>query len=221
MDYSPPGSSVHGILQARLLEWGAMPPSRGSSWPRDWTHVSYVSCIDWQEGSWPLAPSGKPGWGQANLSTSPSLVFPALSMGMIWMVRKAMLYLTSSNETEIGWILWKYFFKLYRAFCMSVVIITEHPKIDFPWETEWALKPDAIYSVYFVGLLLGLSKWIRANSLRQDLAHDGCSISGNTNPFSCEALDSFLFNWSRAVSQRGVSFCVNNVIQPYGRIGMY
>ena len=31
MDCSPPGSSVHGILQARLLEWGAMPPSRGSS----------------------------------------------------------------------------------------------------------------------------------------------------------------------------------------------
>ena len=30
-DYSPPGSSVHGILQARVLEWGAMPSSRGSS----------------------------------------------------------------------------------------------------------------------------------------------------------------------------------------------
>ena len=44
VDCSPPGSSVHGILQARILEWGAMPPSRGSSWPRDRTHVSYVSC---------------------------------------------------------------------------------------------------------------------------------------------------------------------------------
>ena len=37
MDCSPPGSSVHGILQARILEWVAMPFSRGSSWPRDWT----------------------------------------------------------------------------------------------------------------------------------------------------------------------------------------
>ena len=37
MDYSPPGSSVHGILQARILEWIAMPSSRGSSQPRDWT----------------------------------------------------------------------------------------------------------------------------------------------------------------------------------------
>ena len=35
MDYSLPGSSVHGILQARILEWVAMPSSRGSSQPRD------------------------------------------------------------------------------------------------------------------------------------------------------------------------------------------
>ena len=46
MDYSPPGSSVHGIFQARILEWVA---SRGSSSgslrPRDQTRVSCVSCI--------------------------------------------------------------------------------------------------------------------------------------------------------------------------------
>ena len=40
MDCSPPGSSVHGILQARILEWVAMSFSRGSSQPRDWTWVS-------------------------------------------------------------------------------------------------------------------------------------------------------------------------------------
>ena len=34
-DCSPPGSSVHGILQARMLEWGAIPLSRGSSQPRE------------------------------------------------------------------------------------------------------------------------------------------------------------------------------------------
>ena len=38
-----PGSSVHGILQARILEWVVMPSSKGSSRPRDQTHVSYVS----------------------------------------------------------------------------------------------------------------------------------------------------------------------------------
>ena len=40
MDYSPPGSSCHGILQARILEWVAISFSRGSSWPRDSTRVS-------------------------------------------------------------------------------------------------------------------------------------------------------------------------------------
>ena len=45
MDCSPPGSSVHGVLQARILEWVALPSSRGYSQPRDRTHVSYVSCI--------------------------------------------------------------------------------------------------------------------------------------------------------------------------------
>ena len=44
-DCSPPGCSVHEILQARILEWVAMPSSRGSSWPNDWTHVSCISCI--------------------------------------------------------------------------------------------------------------------------------------------------------------------------------
>ena len=48
MDYSPPGSSVHGILQARRLEWVATPSARGSSWPRDGSCISYVSCISRQ-----------------------------------------------------------------------------------------------------------------------------------------------------------------------------
>jgi len=45
MDCSPPRSSVHGILQVRTLEWGAMPSSRGSSPPRDQARVSCFSCI--------------------------------------------------------------------------------------------------------------------------------------------------------------------------------
>ena len=42
MDCSPPGSSVHEILQARILEWVAILFSRGSTRPRDQTHVSYI-----------------------------------------------------------------------------------------------------------------------------------------------------------------------------------
>ena len=47
MGCSPPGSSAHGVLQARILEWAAMSFSRGSSRPRDW---NCVSCI----GRWIL-----------------------------------------------------------------------------------------------------------------------------------------------------------------------
>ena len=45
VDCSPPGSSVHGILQARILEWAAISSSRGSFWPRNQIHVSCISCI--------------------------------------------------------------------------------------------------------------------------------------------------------------------------------
>ena len=43
MDYSPQGSFIHGIIQKRILEWIAMPFSRGSSWPRSWTWVSHIA----------------------------------------------------------------------------------------------------------------------------------------------------------------------------------
>ena len=45
MDYSLPESSVHGIFQARILGWVAISFTRGSSWPRDRTWVSCISCI--------------------------------------------------------------------------------------------------------------------------------------------------------------------------------
>ena len=43
MDCSPPGSSVHGILQAKILEWVVIPFSRASSWPRDLTRVFHIA----------------------------------------------------------------------------------------------------------------------------------------------------------------------------------
>ena len=43
MNCSPPGSSVHGIFQARILEWVAIPFSRGFSQPRDQTHISHIA----------------------------------------------------------------------------------------------------------------------------------------------------------------------------------
>ena len=43
MDCSPLGSSIHGILQARILEWVAIPTSKESSQQRDQTHVSCIA----------------------------------------------------------------------------------------------------------------------------------------------------------------------------------
>ena len=55
MDCSPPGSSVHGILQARILEWVVISSSRGSSLPRN------LSCISFLAGGFFTAePAGKP-----------------------------------------------------------------------------------------------------------------------------------------------------------------
>ena len=54
-----PGSSVHGILQARILEWVTVPSSRGSFQLSDQTRVSYVSCTG-RQALLPLVPPGKP-----------------------------------------------------------------------------------------------------------------------------------------------------------------
>ena len=58
MDCSLPGSSVHGISQARILEWVAIFFSWGSSWPRDQTHVF---CID-RRVLYSLSHQGSPSW---------------------------------------------------------------------------------------------------------------------------------------------------------------
>ena len=58
MDHSLPGSSNHGILQVRILEWVAMPSSRGFSWLRNQTHSLMSPAL--AGSSLPLASPGKP-----------------------------------------------------------------------------------------------------------------------------------------------------------------
>jgi hypothetical protein len=71
MDCSPPGSTVHGNFQARILEWVVISFSRQPSWPRDWAHVSCVSgtvgrfFTHWATGEAPSGLGVKPkssGW---------------------------------------------------------------------------------------------------------------------------------------------------------------
>ena len=58
MDCSLPGSSAHGILHARILEWVAVSSFRGSSRPRDWTCISGISCTTGR--FFTTEPPGKP-----------------------------------------------------------------------------------------------------------------------------------------------------------------
>ena len=72
MDCGPPGFSLHGILQARLLEWVAIFSSGGSSQPRNWTLIS-CNILHRQVNSLPPAPPGKPqnlSWSEVKWSCS-------------------------------------------------------------------------------------------------------------------------------------------------------
>ena len=71
-DCSPPGSSVHGVLQAKILEWVTILFSRGSSQPRDRIHFSCL--LNWQAHFLPLMPPGKPEAGIQLLCSQDSLV---------------------------------------------------------------------------------------------------------------------------------------------------
>ena len=85
MEHNPPGSSVHGIPQARLLEWVALPSSRGSSQASDQTCISYVSWI----GRWVLYPA------------SPNMVLICKSI-KLYKVEKASPHLNPIHPTEVA-----------------------------------------------------------------------------------------------------------------------
>ena len=74
MDGSPPNSSVHEISQARILEWIAMPSSRGSSQPRSWACICCVSCI--AAGFFTIEPLGKPISYHGNQQRETLLIIP-------------------------------------------------------------------------------------------------------------------------------------------------
>jgi len=88
MDCSLPGSSVHRILQARILGWVAIPLSRGTSWPRDWT---WTSCIAGR-----FLPPGNP--AANNSPHTLNLVREAVSIS--WLSWKPF---TSSRYFHLGW----------------------------------------------------------------------------------------------------------------------
>ena len=93
MNHSRRVSSVYRILQARRLRWVAMLPSRGSSWHRDQSRVSYI-CLHWQAGSLLLAPPEKP-----SVSLVQSLSHVWLSATPWIAARQASLSITNSRSS--------------------------------------------------------------------------------------------------------------------------
>ena len=93
MDCSLPGSSVHGIFQARILEWVAMSFSRRSSWPRNRTQVSRIvgRCFTSE-------PPGK------SLG-APNLFISILEMGIIIWIKTGDYLASLTQWTWVGWTL--------------------------------------------------------------------------------------------------------------------
>ena len=60
MDYSLPGSSVHGIFRARILEWGSIIYSKWGITPTQGSNPFLLQLLHWQVDFLPLAPPGKP-----------------------------------------------------------------------------------------------------------------------------------------------------------------
>ena len=91
MDCSPPGSSVHKILQARILEWVAMPFSRGSSRPRNWNHGSCISA--WRADFLPTEPPAR----------VPKSHVPILWVSLVAQMVKNLPTMWDTQAQSLGW----------------------------------------------------------------------------------------------------------------------
>ena len=129
LDCSPPGSSVLGILQARILEWVAMPSSRESSQPRDRTHHTadgfftiwgtWEACEYWKKPIPSLGDLPDPGVKHR----SPVLLVDSLSS----LLTGLLTYLFFSLK-------WN-FFKIVSALCSPIQILKSACYVS--WKTFW------------------------------------------------------------------------------------
>ena len=131
MDHTVPGSSVLGILQARILEWVAMSSSRGSSQLRDRTQVSDVY-LHWQTDSLALVPPGKPIKIQS--SANSGLCQENCSRG--WDMRKLLVIFYWPSQTS-----------LFISFLSSLSVSLLHIwccLIGFHWKKKSILGSDYV-----------------------------------------------------------------------------
>ena len=112
MDCSPPGSSVHKIFQARILEWVAISFSRGSSRPRDQTHISHLLyLLHGQAGSLPAEQPRETIWGSRLRQSQREWVRAASHRrkGGNWIeLRMRFLGWWECSRSSVGWLAQKY-----------------------------------------------------------------------------------------------------------------
>ena len=127
------GSSVHGIFQARLLEWAATSYSKGSSWPRD---RSCVSCLlHWQADSSPLAPPGKPH----------AVAVSSLYFLFLWLISPPpTMWPSSFTFPDLPGSGWAPDQRLPRPFVSAIQMVTEGND-SFPW--QWCLSEHGSFGV--------------------------------------------------------------------------
>ena len=105
MDCSPPGSSAQGILSARILEWIAMPSSRGSSQPRERTQVSCISCTGRRffstSGTWEIPAFAAAAVAKLLQSLRPSQIMAVFLPSTPWTIgpRVVILFIITSRPS--------------------------------------------------------------------------------------------------------------------------
>ena len=148
VDCSPPGSSVDGILQARILEWVAILFSRGSSQSRDWTWVSRIAgrfFIVWttREATYlssfisPCPPSFQPKWHlPGNRSKMELLVLSPMSANQD-IILNIIAILTSRRNVTFNQSIWNYLVSITEVICLKALCLS--PKEMTSPETIHAL----------------------------------------------------------------------------------
>ena len=122
MHCSPPVSSVHGIFQARTLEWIDIFFSRGSSWPRDWTHISCIA-------------------GRLFITELPGKPFHASGPSIILLFT----IFSFSEETLLGWSM--FWFPQWQAGLGPIVTVTtDTPPLGTSQETLALCPVAALYT---------------------------------------------------------------------------
>ena len=134
VDYSPPGSSLHGIFQARIPEWIALSSSRGSSWPSDQTWISCVSCT--AEGLFTL-------WAIREARDSKMSASPIFFLLLIFILYCTIFHLVlclfqvySKQSDAVIYIYIYIYVYMYMCVCVCVFLFLEDRTCTFP---SWIL----------------------------------------------------------------------------------